>query len=348
MTTSGGGSLELGFPSSGWNLAPEPAEDKLFSNSSPSCVMPYGGSSFGLMQGCYSGWSVLQHPSKQDPASPRPNFSALISSLHQLPDLHANPPMLPILCRSNDWRRAAPNSLPFESNSEEKAPRKHGLFHYQMGRTLPAVWGNYGELIGMSKMIPKEILNAKALAASKSHSEAERRRRERINTHLGTLRSLIPSTTKTDKASLLAEVVHCIKKLKRQAAEIAQVCPIPTDIDELQVDTDSSLGGDRVLIRASLCCDDRPDLLSDLIRASRDLKLQTVKAEIFMLGGRVKNVILLTRGDGTSCKQEGPSVSSVQEALREVMEKSGLNELSPSNFLSNKRQRMGYHSCSKV
>eukprot|EP00249_Psilotum_nudum_P016104 c25659_g1_i3 orf=265-648(-) len=37
---------------------------------------------------------------------------------------------------------------------------------------------------------------AKALAASKSHSETERRRRERINTHLTTLRSLLPSSTK--------------------------------------------------------------------------------------------------------------------------------------------------------
>lgn len=48
----------------------------------------------------------------------------------------------------------------------------------------------------LSRMTAQEIMDAKALAASKSHSEAERRRRERINNHLARLRSLLPSTSK--------------------------------------------------------------------------------------------------------------------------------------------------------
>eukprot|EP00252_Welwitschia_mirabilis_P001792 TRINITY_DN11727_c0_g1_i1.p1 TRINITY_DN11727_c0_g1~~TRINITY_DN11727_c0_g1_i1.p1 ORF type:complete len:360 (+),score=33.39 TRINITY_DN11727_c0_g1_i1:405-1484(+) len=214
-------------------------------------------------------------------------------------------------------------------------------------------------LLSGKMMTPQEMVEAKALAASKSHSEAERRRRERINNHLATLRSLLPNTTKTDKASLLAEVIEHVKELKRLVEDIGQKSPVPSEADEVSVDHLDEEG--RLLLRASLCCEDRPDLLTDLIKTLRTLRLRTVKAEMATLGGRVKNVFVVTSGSDSvenpntndhplsnamegqeSSASAGPSVSSLQEALKAVLEKHNLsanltNAGSGSN--TSKRQR---------
>ncbi|KAK6921791.1 Myc-type, basic helix-loop-helix (bHLH) domain [Dillenia turbinata] len=197
----------------------------------------------------------------------------------------------------------------------------------------PAPFGLQAEL---GKMTAQEIMDAKALAASKSHSEAERRRRERINTHLAKLRSLLPSTTKTDKASLLAEVIQHVKELKRQTSLIAETSPVPTESDELSVDATDEDG--KFIIKASLCCEDRSDLLPDLIRTLKALRLRTLKAEITTLGGRVKNVLFITGEEdpNNADQQQQYSVSSVQEALKAVMEKTNGDDSSSGNV---KRQR---------
>ncbi|XP_010265277.1 PREDICTED: transcription factor bHLH30-like [Nelumbo nucifera] len=194
----------------------------------------------------------------------------------------------------------------------------------------------FGIQAELSKMTAQEIMDAKALAASKSHSEAERRRRERINTHLAKLRSLLPSTTKTDKASLLAEVIQHVKELKRQTSQIAEASPVPTEVDELTVDASDEDG--KFIIKASLCCEDRSDLLPELIKTLKALRLRTLKAEITTLGGRVKNVLFITGEEEPKNNEQQQnqqySISMIQEALKAVMERTAGDD--PSSV---KRQR---------
>ncbi|KAK8594621.1 hypothetical protein V6N13_015541 [Hibiscus sabdariffa] len=131
-----------------------------------------------------------------------------------------------------------------------------------------------GELVKTPVKAGKTTVSEeKVMAALKSHSEAERRRRERINAHLDTLRTLLPCKDKSvlcllsssfaalfsalrrsnlnfinarvnyehasvnmDKATLLGEVVRQVKQLKKNATEASKGFLVPMDDDEIRVD----------------------------------------------------------------------------------------------------------------
>ncbi|RWR78868.1 transcription factor bHLH51-like protein [Cinnamomum micranthum f. kanehirae] len=177
---------------------------------------------------------------------------------------------------------------------------------------------------------------AKALISSQSHSQAEKRRRERINTHLSTLRRLVPSATKLDKATLLGRVIDHVKELKRKALEIGNSFTVPTETDDVTVECDRNGAlKDRFIIRASLCCDDRPELYTDLIQALHGLKLRTVRADMATLGGRVKNVLILS----TKVGEEGACLSTLKDSLKEVLGRIVFTDVSSQNTNLSKRQR---------
>ncbi|WOL05200.1 hypothetical protein Cni_G13927 [Canna indica] len=110
------------------------------------------------------------------------------------------------------------------------------------------------------------------------------------------VRNFLPRPS-TDKTSLLAEVIQHVKELKRQTLEITKESPLPTEADELTVDAANNEEGG-FLVRASLCCDDRSDLLPYLIKAIEALKLRILKAKITTLGGRIRNMLMITEEDG--------------------------------------------------
>lgn len=164
----------------------------------------------------------------------------------------------------------------------------------------------------------------KSIAACKSHSEAERRRRQRINDHLSTLRTLLPNNIKTDKASLLAEVVRHVRELKRQVADVARrdgegyggsirasEWLFPAETDELTLS--HCCNG---LIKATLCCEDRPGLNRDLNKAVKSVRGRVVRAEMATVGGRTKSVVVVEGDVGGKVEDMG----RLRKALKAVVD----------------------------
>ncbi|OUZ99795.1 Myc-type [Macleaya cordata] len=153
----------------------------------------------------------------------------------------------------------------------------------------------------------------------KSHKEAERRRRERINGHYSTFRNLVPNGDKLDKASLLAEIVRKVKELKKLAAAAVAsqssssrgFWAIPNEKDELTVDYyKDDLISSEMMIRVSFSCEDRVDLLSDLIKVlKKSAQGKVVRAEISTIGGRTKSVILIQPTPGSGVEETRPATS---------------------------------------
>ncbi|WOL17120.1 transcription factor bHLH107 [Canna indica] len=172
----------------------------------------------------------------------------------------------------------------------------------------------------------------RSLLASRNHRDAERRRRERIKSHLDRLRTILACDPKIDKASLLAKVVERVKDLKQQAEDIAvndttSAHFFPTETDEIIVLPSS--GDGRPALEASLCCEDRSTLLPELIETLQSLRLKTLRAEIATLGGRVRNVLILSKdeeggafGEADACgDDEGSSAAFLRDALKALVER---------------------------
>ncbi|KEH36580.1 transcription factor [Medicago truncatula] len=81
-----------------------------------------------------------------------------------------------------------------------------------------------------------------------------------------------------DKATLLAEVIRQVKHLKKNADEASKGYSIPTDDDEVKVEPYEN--GGSFLYKASISCDYRPELLSDLRQTLDKLQLQLALSSV--------------------------------------------------------------------
>ncbi|KAE8723369.1 Differentiation-associated protein 1, putative isoform 1 [Hibiscus syriacus] len=183
-----------------------------------------------------------------------------------------------------------------------------------------------------------------------SHRQAEKRRRDRINAQLSALRKLIPMSDKMDKAALLKGAVEQVKDLKRKAAEISKASNIPTEMDEVTVDwvlpedispnnTRQVMGSsrDKIFIRASVCCDDQPQVFTELIKVLKGLRLNTIKADISSVGGRMKSNLILCCN---SVDEEGFSPTTLKQSLNVVLSRIASPSDASNARIRSKRQRL--------
>ncbi|XP_075499605.1 transcription factor bHLH30-like [Primulina tabacum] len=201
------------------------------------------------------------------------------------------------------------------------------------------------------------MAETKAVAASNSHKEAERRRRKRINGHIATLKAILPNMHKTDKASLLGEAVRRVKELKQATAELTAMdhtaeeviktkhsttlnfTMFPTETDEVKV---CPCEGGSGLIKATLCCEDRPEMILDLIQALDKVKAKVMRAEMSTIGGRTKSSLWVELVSSNVGSERDLGLGRLRQVLKMVVEKSTLLASSGQTLPGNKRPRF-YH-----
>lgn len=121
-----------------------------------------------------------------------------------------------------------------------------------------------------------------------------------------------------------------VKELRKKAADVAspdgslwcdvgtgsepESWPFPDESDEASLSYCDD--GEGKLVKATVCCEDRPGLNRDLARAVRSVRASPVRAEMTTVGGRTKSVVVVQFGGGGGEE----NVRALKRALRAVVE----------------------------
>lgn len=145
-------------------------------------------------------------------------------------------------------------------------------------------------------------------------------------------------TAQTDKATLLGEAVRRVRELKQTASQLAATIDhddednvtttsnsttskflFPSETDEFKVGRDEH--DPPGVVHVTLCCDDRAELIYDIIQALKSAEAKVVKAEMSTIGGRTKSVLLVRLADGG---ENDMGLGPLKKALKLVLDKSTL------------------------
>ncbi|KAM4072109.1 hypothetical protein ACB094_11G113000 [Castanea mollissima] len=77
------------------------------------------------------------------------------------------------------------------------------------------------------KSSAKSSVSTKRSRAAAIHNQSERKRRDKINQRMKTLQKLVPNSSKTDKASMLDEVIEYLKQLQAQVQMMSRMSMPP-------------------------------------------------------------------------------------------------------------------------
>ena len=139
----------------------------------------------------------------------------------------------------------------------------------------------------------------------------------------------------SDKASLLGEVVEHVKRLRKQADDVArgdsyssrsgepgsvrsEAWPFPGECDEVTVSYCDGEDGEPKRVKATVCCGDRTGLNRDVSQAIRSVRAKAVRAEMMTVGGRTKSVVVV------EWEKEEEEVGALERALKAVVENRAL------------------------
>lgn len=153
-----------------------------------------------------------------------------------------------------------------------------------------------------------------------------------------------------DKASLLAEVICQVKQLKVSAAEASKGLLIATDADEVIVEPLAGSLGCGTYFLASVCCDYKCEVLSDVKQALESLHLNILKAEISSFKKRMKYVFVFAGGkDNVNAKEQQILMNTVRQTLSSILEKISLStEYTPRTIPPNKRRKISCYGSSSL